>query len=137
MGLPDALKLAGGESKHGGRKNPTILGDACEALLAALYRDAGLERTRGIFREMWREEFEQVEALGPVNPKSELQEWAASKQMEQPRYQVVDRKGPDHQPVFTVELTLGAFEPVRAKGKSRQDAEKAAAKAMLDRERPQ
>ncbi len=135
MGLPEALKLAGGERRHGGRRNPTILGDACEALLAALYRDAGLERTREVFREMWREEFEQVEALGPVNPKSELQEWAAARQMEQPRYVVVDRKGPDHAPTFTVELALGELEPVRAKGSSRQDAEKAAAQAMLQREK--
>ena len=135
MGLPEALKLAGGESKHGGRKNPTILGDACEALLAALYRDAGLERTREVFREIWREEFEQVEQRGPLNPKSELQEWAAARQMDPPRYQVVERKGPDHKPTFTVELVLGGLEPVRAKGKSRQDAEKAAAQAIIEREK--
>ena len=133
IGLPAAIRLASGESRGGGRDNPTILGDACEALLAALYLDAGLERTRDIFAEIWAPQFEAVQSAGAPNPKSELQEWAAANRMPQPRYEVIGRSGPDHAPVFTVELKVGDLAPAQAQGRSRQDAEKAAALAMLDR----
>jgi len=134
LGLPAALRLASGESRGGGRDNPTILGDACEALLAALYLEAGLERTREVFAVIWAPMFEAVRNAGASNPKSELQEWAAAKRLPQPRYEVIGRAGPDHAPVFTVALELGELAPVQAQGRSRQEAEKAAAKAMLDRE---
>lgn len=133
LGVPDALRLAGGESKRGGRDNPTILGDACEALLAALYCDAGLEKTAEIFARIWAEPFEQVAAAGAPNPKSELQEWAQARGMAAPRYEVVERSGPDHAPTFTVEVTQADQPPLRAVGRSRQEAEKAAAQAMLGR----
>jgi ribonuclease-3 len=136
IGLGDALKLAGGESRHGGRDHDTILGDACEALLAALYRDCGLDRTREIYLQLWQEEFEQVDERGPANPKSELQELAAARKLKPPRYEVLDRSGPDHAPTFTVELSVEGLAPERARGRSRQEAEKAAAIAMLARERP-
>ena len=131
IGLPAALRLAGGESKRGGRANPTILGDACEALLAALYLDAGLEKTRSVFADIWAPQFDAVSASGLGNPKSDLQEWAAARQMATPRYLVIDRQGPDHAPLFTVELSLGDLAPVQATGRSRQEAEKAAAQALL------
>ena len=134
IGLPAALRLAGGESKQGGRSNPTILGDACEALLAALYLDGGLERAEAVFAEIWTPEFDTVQQAGVANPKSDLQEWAAALKLPQPRYEVTDRSGPAHEPTFTVQLTVGELEPVQRPGGSRQEAEKAAAKAMLERE---
>ena len=134
IGLGPALRLAGGESKNGGRENPTILGDAMEALLAALYLDAGLERTREVFGRVWEPQFEAVQISGVPNPKSELQEWAAAQRLPQPRYEVADRAGPAHEPTFTVELRIGELDPVRAQGRSRQEAEKAAARIMLERE---
>ncbi|MEI9964080.1 MAG: ribonuclease III [Caulobacteraceae bacterium] len=134
IGLGEALRLAGGESRRGGREQTTILADACEALLAALYLDAGLERTREIFADIWADEFEAVGQAGVANPKSELQEWAASKKLPQPSYFVTDRSGPDHAPTFTVELTVGDLERATGQGRSRQEAEKAAATAMLARE---
>jgi ribonuclease-3 len=134
IGLAAALRLAGGESRAGGRSNPTILGDACEALLAALYLDAGLERAREIFADIWAAQFEKVRAGGAPNPKSELQEWAAARKLPQPRYEVMGRTGPDHAPVFTVELSIAGRPPVRATGRSRQEAEKSAARELLSKE---
>ena len=134
IGLPAALRLAGGESRHGGRSNPSILGDACEALLAALYQDAGLERTKAVFETIWTPEFEAVQAAGVANPKSDLQEWAAALKLPPPRYEVLSRTGPAHAPTFSVELTLGELAPASGQGGSRQEAEKAAAQAMLERE---
>jgi len=134
LGLPTALRLAGGESKQGGRDNPTILGDACEALLAALYLDAGLDRAAEVFADVWSPELEAVQASGAPNPKSDLQEWAAAQRLPQPSYAVVGRSGPDHAPNFTVELSLGDLVPTQGHGRSRQDAEKEAAQVMLSRE---
>ena len=134
IGLAPAIRLAAGESKHGGRDNPTILGDACEALLAAVYLDAGLERAAGVFADAWATELEAVHASGAPNPKSDVQEWAAARRLPQPSYTVTDRFGPDHAPTFTVELLIGDLAPAMGQGRSRQDAEKAAAEAMLARE---
>ncbi len=134
IGLDQALRLAGGESKRGGRENPTILGDACEALLAALYLDAGLSRAREVFEVIWDDEFQAVGEAGVPNPKSELQEWAAARKLPQPRYQVTQRSGPDHAPTFTVVLNVGELAATQGTGPSRQEAEKAAAEALLKRE---
>ena len=134
IGLADALRLSGGETRRGGRANATILGDACEALLAALYRDAGLEGTRAVFNRIWGEQFEAAETSAGSNPKSELQEWAAHRKLAQPAYEVISRTGPAHAPSFEVELRIGDLEPARGRGGSRQQAEKAAAEAMLARE---
>ena len=134
IGLSDALRLSGGESRRGGRANATILGDACEALLAALYRDAGLDGAREVFLRIWAEEFDVAEVSTGVNPKSELQEWAAQRKLPQPAYEVVSRSGPAHAPTFEVELKVGELASVRGRGGSRQQAEKAAAEAMLQRE---
>ncbi|HEY5409228.1 MAG TPA: ribonuclease III [Caulobacteraceae bacterium] len=131
IGLSEALRLSGGESRRGGRANATILGDACEALLAALYRDAGLDRTREIFDRIWAEEFEAAQVHVGFNPKSELQEWAAQQKLPAPVYEVVSRSGPAHAPTFEVELRIGDLGPVRCEGRSRQVAEKTAAEAFL------
>ena len=131
IGLADALRLSGGESRRGGRANATILGDACEALLAALYRDAGLEKTRAVFDHIWAEEFDAAEDARGSNPKSELQEWAAQHKLAQPAYETVARSGPAHAPTFEVELRVGELGSVRGKAGSRQQAEKAAAEAFL------
>jgi ribonuclease-3 len=134
IGLGPALRLAGGESRNGGRDNPTILGDAMEALLAAIYLDGGLDGARETFGRIWEAQFEAVQVSGAPNPKSELQEWAAARKLPQPRYEVTDRTGPAHGPTFTVELKVGELAPAQARGRSRQEAEKAAARIMLERE---
>ena len=134
IGLADALRLSGGESRRGGRANATILGDACEALLAALYRDAGLDGARAVFTRIWAEEFAAAQTLTGDNPKSELQEWAAQKKLPPPSYDVVGRSGPPHDPTFEVELRVGELGPTRGRARSRQLAEKAAAEAFLKAE---
>ena len=134
LGVGPAMRMAAGESKAGGRKNLTILGDACEAVIAAIYLDGGLEAARGAFGPLWETE---INGLGPVetlNPKSHLQEWAASRSRPTPAYRVVTREGPDHAPRFCVEVAVEGCEPATGEGGSRQDAEKAAARALLARE---
>jgi ribonuclease-3 len=134
LGVPEALRLAPGETKSGGRYKKTILGDACEALIGAVFLDAGFERAHAVFSPLWAEEVERLAPLSELNPKSRLQEWAAGGGRAPPAYAVVGRDGPDHAPRFTVEVALKGFEPARGEGGSRQEAEKAAARSLLERE---
>jgi ribonuclease-3 len=134
MGLGPALRLAGGETKTGGRDKDSILGDACEAVMAAVYLDAGLAAARAVFLDLWSEEFAEVAATQPRDPKTALQEWAQGRGLALPTYTVTSRNGPDHAPVFAVEVVVEGVAPAAAEGRSRRDAEKAAAAALLHRE---
>ncbi|MBA4012287.1 MAG: ribonuclease III [Phenylobacterium sp.] len=138
IGLPNALRMAASASKIGARDKDTVLGDACEALIGAIYIDDGLEAARAFFLEFWAEEFARLDEPQIKDPKTQLQEWAQGRGMPLPLYKVVGREGPDHAPSFTVSVTVGDYEPELAEGRSRQEAEKAAATVMLlKREGPQ
>lgn len=129
-GLPPALRLSAGA--RGARNSDSVLGDACEALIAALYIDAGLETARAFFAQFWAEEFSaDASETRRMDSKTQLQEWAQGLGLPLPRYAVVGREGPPHQPVFTVEVSVDGFEAEFGEGGSRQAAEKAAAQAML------
>lgn len=130
-GLPAALRLSASATKVGARKSDAVLGDACEALIAALYIDAGLERARAFFEKFWAEEFDGLDAPRAKDPKTQLQEWAQGRGLPLPSYEVVARAGPAHAPCFTVEVQVQGFSPERGEGGSRQAAEKAAAQSML------
>jgi ribonuclease-3 len=130
-GLPEALRLSASATKVGARKSDAVLGDACEALIAALYIDGGLESARAFFLKFWAEEFERLHEPREKDPKTQLQEWAQGRGLPLPEYEIVARDGPDHAPCFTVEVRLQGFAPERGEGRSRQDAEKAAAQMML------
>ncbi|MBQ1541048.1 ribonuclease III [Caulobacter sp. CCUG 60055] len=134
MELGPALRLSGSETKTGGRDKDSILAGACEAVMAALYQDGGLEAPRAVFLAFWEEETASLGAPRPRDPKTALQEWAQGQKKPLPAYSVINRQGPDHAPRFTVEVTVLGLEPVRAEGRSRQEAEKAAAATLLQRE---
>lgn len=130
-GLPDAMRFSASATKIGARKSDAVLGDACEALIAALYIDGGLEGARTFFLTFWAEEFARLHEPRSKDPKTQLQEWAQGRGLPLPAYDVVGRDGPDHAPCFTVQVAIEGFAPERAQGRSRQDAEKAAAQNML------
>jgi ribonuclease-3 len=132
--LGPALRLSPGETKTGGREKETILGDACEALLGAVYLDGGLAAARDLFLREWCEEFAALDEPRIQDPKSRLQEWALQAKRTLPIYRVLDRTGPDHAPEFVVEVRVDGLPPATADGRSRQEAEKAAALALLQRE---
>jgi ribonuclease-3 len=122
LGVGPALRLPGGETKRGARDQARFLADACEALIGALYL-------------AWREMIESPHDERSANPKSRLQEWAASAGRGAPAYRLIGREGPDHEPNFTVEVEIEGT-AARATAGSRQAAEKAAALALLEREEP-
>ena len=134
LGVGEALRLAPGETRTGGRDTDTILGDACEALMAAVYLDGGLEAARAFFLRYWAEELARTSRDDGKDPKTRLQEWAQARGLGLPAYAVTGRDGPDHAPRFTVEVRIDTLTPVQAEGASRREAEKSAALAMLQRE---
>lgn len=131
VGLPPALRLSASATKVGARKSDAVLGDACEALIAALYIDGGLDCAKAFFETFWSEEFEGLDAPRAKDPKTQLQEWAQGLGLPLPQYEVVGREGPAHAPIFTVEVRVKGFGAEAGVGSSRQTAEKQAAQAML------
>ena len=103
IGLGDVLKLGRSEMMSGGRRKEALLGDAMEAVIAALYLDAGLEATRSIVLSLWGDRIDRVDA-DARDAKTQLQEWAQARGLSPPRYVEKGRSGPDHAPVFTIEV---------------------------------
>lgn len=134
LGIGSALRLSPGETKSGGRRKAGLIADAVEAVLAAVYRDGGLAAAKLFFDTAWAEEFATPPTPALNNPKSALQEWAQSKGRPLPTYTIVERSGSDHAPTFVVEAAVIGYDPVRKSGRSRQEAEKAAAVALLKQE---
>lgn len=132
LGLGDVLKLGRSEMMSGGRRKEALLGDAMEAVIAAVYQDAGYDAARKMVLRLWGGRIKAVEA-DARDAKTSLQEWAQARGFPPPVYTELDREGPDHQPIFTVEVRLenGAFE--RARSGTKRASEQAAAKALLTR----
>ena len=134
MDLGPALRLSGAETKGGGRDKDSILAGGCEAIMAALYRDGGLAAARPVFETFWAEDVGSLTSARPKDPKTRLQEWAQGKGRPLPVYAVIGREGPEHAPVFTVEVSVTGMAPAEGRGSSRQAAEKAAAEVLFNRE---
>jgi ribonuclease-3 len=135
VGLGQHLILSESEAGSGGRAKGTILADAMEAILGAIFLDAGFEPARSAVRRLWASQDDQhtTSAAGP-DAKSALQEWAQGKGLALPEYVEVSRKGPDHAPRFTSEVRIDGCAPARGEGASKRAAEQAAARALLERE---
>jgi ribonuclease III len=131
-GLRDAMRVDASATKIGARDNDRVLGDACEALIAALYLDTGFPAARDFVLKFWDEAFQNLDAP-TKDPKTMLQEWAMARGLPVPDYRVIRQEGSAHEPVFTVEVGLPDLEPMTAVGGSKREAERLAADAMLTR----
>ena len=129
-GLRDAMRVDASATKVGARDNDRVLGDACEALIAGLYLDAGFPVARDFILAFWSEAFQNLDAP-TKDPKTMLQEWAMARGLPVPDYQVMKQEGSAHEPVFTIEVRLPGLEPMTAVGGSKREAERLAADAML------
>jgi ribonuclease-3 len=130
IGLAEHMMLEKGEERNGGRHNPTILADALEAVIAALYLDGGLAVAATFIERQWTPLIE-AQAGPPKDMKSALQEWALAAGRSLPVYCTLGQVGPDHEPVITVEVAVKGLPAVRGSGSSRRAAEQAAAKVLL------
>jgi ribonuclease III len=133
LDLGQAIRLGGGEAQSGGRHKAAILGDVCEAVLGAIHLDGGIEEARRFIATNWRERM--LNWRGPLrDAKTTLQEWAQARGRPTPNYSIFDQRGPDHAPVFVIEVAVNKAAPERGEGRSRREAEQAAAAALLRRE---
>jgi ribonuclease III len=134
LGLGPHLILSESEAGSGGRAKGTILADGMEALLGAIFLDAGFDAARSAVRRLWTSPSEELQTTARPDAKSALQEWAQGQGLALPQYVEVARKGPDHAPRFTSEVRISGKPPARGEGASKRAAEQAAAKALLERE---
>jgi ribonuclease-3 len=132
LGLGEVMKLGRSEMMSGGRRKEALLGDALEALIAAVYLDAGFAAARDVVLRLWGSRIGAVEQ-DARDAKTSLQEWAQARGMAPPVYTEAAREGPDHQPVFTVQVTLATGETELARAGAKRLAEQQAARALLAR----
>lgn len=128
--LGAVLKLGRSEMKSGGRRKEALLADAMEAVIAAVYQDGGFDAARRVVLTLWGDRVRNV-AADARDAKTALQEWAQARGEVPPQYVEVARSGPDHQPVFTIEVRLASGPAERATAGSKRQAEQAAATALL------
>jgi ribonuclease-3 len=131
--LGDLLILSAAEDESGGRDKDTILADAMEALLAAIFLEAGFDVVRGVVRRLWEPHADGLPET-VADAKSMLQEWAQGQGLPLPTYVELERHGPDHAPRFTTEVRIAGRKPASGSGASKRASEQAAATAMLLRE---
>ncbi len=131
--LGDYLLLGKGEEIQGGRDKPSILADALEAMLAAVYLDGGLEAARGVFSELLADAAERSLSRAPKRDfKTNLQEKVQEALHVTPRYTLILTSGPDHDKTFTVACLVDGQEVAQGSGKSKKEAEQNAARASLE-----
>jgi ribonuclease III len=132
IGLGRYIRLSPGERATEGEAKPAILADACEAVIGALYLDGGWSAALRFVRRHWEETLKGAKGP-PQDPKTALQEWTLAQALGLPLYEEVSRQGPDHAPLFKVQVSVIGQEPVVASGPSKRAAEKAAAQSLLER----
>ena len=130
LGIGDVLRLGRSEMLSGGRRKEALLGDAMEAVIAAIYLDGGLEAAQRVILAAWGDRVSKVED-DARDPKTALQEWAQAQGQTPPKYVEIARDGPDHAPEFTIAAQLQTGQSAQAKAASKRKAEQAAAAALL------
>lgn len=130
LGLSEGLLLGRGEALSGGREKPRLLASVFEAVLGAVYLDGGMEATRALVARVFAARVDEVPTQ-PVDPKSRIQELAQGRGWPTPTYRVLETHGADHERVFRVEIVIGDEGRAIADGRSKAEAERAAARAAL------
>lgn len=128
--LGNYIDMLEAEAATGGRENAAILSNACEAVIAALYLDGGLETAQTFIHTFWQDMVAE-DPTPPQDNKTALQEWAQGRGLPLPLYKIVSQEGPAHAPVFEIEVMVKNYTPQRAQGTSKRQAEQAAAGALL------
>lgn len=132
IGVPAHLRLGKQARDDGAADSDNVLGDVVEALIGAVYLDHGLDAAQAFIRARWEGRLD-LQQRAPQHPKSALQEWAAANRRKPPVYQVTGRSGPQHNPMFTVTVSIPHAGEASAEGASKQEAETQAARALLER----
>ncbi len=131
LGIGECLKLGHGEEHTGGRQRPSILADAFEAMLAAIYLDSGMDSARSFVLPFIKEKLKNIDSTSALDYKTTLQEIIQQNPEEQLEYRLTGESGPDHDKRFEVEVLLNSNIIGRGEGHSKKAAEQAAAKEAL------
>jgi ribonuclease-3 len=131
LGIVPHVRLGRQAIDDGVFESDNVLGDVTEALIGALYLDAGLEAAAGFVRRAWAGRVDRLSSP-PKHPKAMLQEWTAAQKRRPPEYRIVETSGPDHARRFTVAVAVKGIGESTGSGNSKQEAETAAARALLD-----
>jgi ribonuclease-3 len=132
LDLPRFIRLGRQAREDNANMSDNVVGDVVEAIIGAIYLDCGLDRAEAFVRSNWTP-FLEGQRKAPVHPKSALQEVAAEKKLGVPAYEMLARIGPHHAPRFRVRVSLGRHGEAEAEGASKQEAETAAAAALLEK----
>lgn len=131
LGLPALIRLGKQAREDGANWSDNVVGDVVEALAGALFIDGGLKTAEQFVRRSWASLMEE-QRKAPKHPKSALQELAAAKGLSNPDYEVIRRSGAHHSPSFTIRVSVGQLGQAEGEGASKQEAETAAAVALLE-----
>ncbi len=132
LNLGDFIHMAKSSEDTGGRKRETIIADVCESVIGAIYLEAGYLEAEKFIRKFWHEMAHNVK-VAKRDAKTRLQELVQSRGKSTPVYTTIDKKGPDHQPTFTIVVSVQGEGEETAKGFSKRDAEQLAAEKILKR----
>ncbi len=130
LGLGSKINMSASEEKLGGRANPNNLENTLEAIIGAIYLDSDISTTKGIVLKLWQHHMDNMKEI-PIDPKSHLQEELQKRGMKLPKYELLSQSGPGHMLTFRVLINIPGFSKAVGEGKSKQQAEKEAAIAML------
>jgi ribonuclease-3 len=132
IGLGTHLVLSRAEAAAGAAGNSGILADVCEALIAAIFLDGGIEAAAAFVHRFWEPLVDEMDGP-PRDPKTELQEWAQARGLALPAYELIETSGPDHAPLFTVGVSVMGCDRATATASSKRVAEARAAAMLLER----
>jgi ribonuclease-3 len=130
IGVPALVRLGKQAREDGASQSENVVGDVVEALIGALFLDGGIKPAQEFILKLWEPDLA-VQRRAPQHPKSALQELAAAKELKAPVYEIVSRTGAHHAPRFTVRVSVPTLGEATAEGSSKQEAETAAAAALL------
>ncbi|MCG6115726.1 MAG: ribonuclease III [Mesorhizobium sp.] len=133
-GMPDLIRTSGEVRARASRNQVNLRSDVMEALIAVLYLEGGMDAARTFIKRYW-EPRSKLAGAARRDAKTALQEWGHQISGASPLYSVDNRSGPDHDPVFTVSVKVGEMPAATAQGRSKREAEQAAAAALLRREK--
>ena len=134
IGVPALVRLGKQAREDGASQSGNVIGDVVEALIGALYLDGGIEAAERFILKLWEPDLSN-QRRAPQHPKSALQELAAARDLKAPHYEVVSRTGAHHAPKFTVRVSVASLGEATAEGTSKQEAETAAAAALLSQKK--
>jgi ribonuclease-3 len=130
MALGRYIDFSDAEAHAGGADNENILSDVFESLIGALYLDAGFSTCQTLIEKFWLDRLDLMNKP-PQHPKTHLQEWAQAQGLPLPEYKIIGQHGPDHAPIFDIELHVQGYPVLTAQGRSRQAAEKTVAEKFI------